>query len=205
MFGWRRKPLSHPYSIIDRDTEIRGPLHSRGVMEIRGFVIGEIVHRGNLVVAPGGICTGNVQADELYLRGEVHGDVAVTGTLRIGNGGQLFGDASCRRLIIDAGGRFVGKNLSGSEEESPAEAPAGLATGKPAPEQPKPVPLEPEPVHSASPPVAEVPQGSAPVQPEPVRFAPPPSAAEVPPGPAPAPPAQEPAAIVFHGFMRTKR
>lgn len=159
MFGWRRKPVSQPHTIIDRDTEIRGPLHSRGTLEIRGFVIGEVVHRGSLVIAPGGVCTGPVQADELFLRGEVHGDVAVSGTLRIGNGGQLFGDASCRRLIIDAGGRFVGKNLSGADEE---------AKSQPAPVQPEPVRFTPLPMAEVEPQsAAEAPQGTVPAQPEP--------------------------------------
>lgn len=211
MFGWRRKPVSQPHTIIDRDTEIRGPLHSRGTLEIRGFVIGEVVHRGSLVIAPGGVCTGPVQADELFLRGEVHGDVAVSGTLRIGNGGQLFGDASCRRLIIDAGGRFVGKNLSGADEEADVR----LAPLRRAEVPQTTVPAEPEPVRPAPEPEPGAPQGTFPPQQEEAGADPsPPTSlpeAEVPLSPEPAQPeavqpeplpaAEEPPAPVGAGLQ----
>ena len=124
MFGWRRKPDAQPHSVIDRGTEVHGPVRSRGTLEVRGCIRGEVAHEGKLVVAPGGICSGPVRSVDLYLLGEIHGDVTVTGTLRIGKGGQLFGDADCRRLVIDPGGRFVGLNRSES-----AARPAGAAVG----------------------------------------------------------------------------
>ncbi len=126
-FGWRWKQDALPYSVIDRGTEVQGPIRSRGVLEVRGHVRGAVIHEGRMVVAPGGVCSGPVRSDDLYLQGEIHGDVTVTGTLRIGNGGQLYGDADCRRLIIDPGGCFVGINRSELEGRAagPTATPAG--------------------------------------------------------------------------------
>ncbi len=139
MFGWRRKLDTQPHSVIDRGTEVHGPIHSRGTLEVRGHIRGPVIHDGKLVVAPGGVCAGPVRSVDLYLQGEIHGDVTVTGTLRIGNGGQLFGDADCRRLVIDPGGRFVGINRSDAEGQ-----PAGDATAAdPARQDGRPPALEP--------------------------------------------------------------
>jgi len=169
--------------VIDRGTEVHGPIHSRGILEVRGHVRGPITHDGRLIVAPGGVCSGPVRSVDLYLQGEIHGQVTVTGTLRIGNGGQLYGDADCRRLVIDPGGCFVGINRSEAEGrqamasaehaapgiygQAPVEAPFGGSPAKPAPDPPPEPAREPEPESAREP------------EPEP--------------------------AIVFHGYLRSKR
>lgn len=175
MFGWRWKQDAQPYSVIDRGTEVQGPIRSRGVLEVRGQVRGAVAHEGRMVVTPGGVCYGPVRSDELYLQGEIHGDVTVTGTLRIGNGGQLYGDADCRRLVIDPGGCFVGINRS--ELEGRAAGPSSV----PAPD-------------------GAAPDGAAPAPDSAWAAAPRP----VPPQSPPPQPSPEPT-IVFHGYMRARR
>lgn len=189
-FGWRWKQDALPYSVIDRGTEVQGPIRSRGVLEVRGHVRGAVIHEGRMVVAPGGVCSGPVRSDDLYLQGEIHGDVTVTGTLRIGNGGQLYGDADCRRLIIDPGGCFVGINRSELEGRAagPTAAPAGGA--------PSAVPVSNGAVPSPQPVWASAP---APVEP-PAREG---TAGTM--APQTVQPVQEQQTIVFRGYMRTKR
>jgi cytoskeletal protein CcmA (bactofilin family) len=200
MFGWRRQSVSQPSSVIDRETEIRGPVRSRGAMEIRGHIYGEIVHQGRLVIAAGGVCTGPVRATELHVLGEVHGHVVVTGTLRVGNGGQLFGDVECGRLVVDPGGRFVGKNRVGSEgaqELAPAVVPAvhPAGPGARAASTPAPVPA-PAPVPTPRPTPASGPSpASAPA------VAPVPAAQ---PEPRPAPADEGAMPVVFHGYLRSR-
>lgn len=184
MFGWRRKLDTQPHSVIDRGTEVHGPIHSRGTLEVRGHIRGPVIHDGKLVVAPGGVCAGPVRSVDLYLQGEIHGDVTVTGSLRIGNGGQLFGDADCRRLVIDPGGRFVGINRSDAEGQ-----PAGDATAAGSP----PPPAQPAP----SAPAARRPVAAPAADPARQDGRPPALEPSGEPGPA--------TSIVFHGYMRSRR
>ncbi|MGE5676178.1 MAG: bactofilin family protein [Mycobacterium leprae] len=122
MFGWKAKPVGQPHSVIDVDTELQGPLKSRGYMEIRGRVIGPIEHEGTVVIAAEGYCQGGIHASEVVIAGEVRGDVVVTDKLRIKAGGKLSGDAVCSSLAIEPGATFNGRNRVG---ESPRPAYAG--------------------------------------------------------------------------------
>jgi len=185
-------------------------------MEIGGRVTGAIAHQGRLTIALGGCCVGPVRADELHIHGEVQGDVEVAGILHIGNGGRLSGNATCGRLVVDAGGTFLGRNRVGE---------AGAAEGKPvaashaaAALQPGAGPTEldgrPEAeANEAAPTTQAVPKTEAhqpevAPAPEPV---PQPAAAptieavhERAAKPAPSPDYGQPETVTFHGFMRKR-
>lgn len=193
MFGWRRNRYGEPNSLIDRDTVIEGPLQSRGVMEIRGRVTGAVVHNGRLIVAQGGCCGGPVQADELHIYGEVQGDVNVAGILHIGNGGSLNGDVTCGRLVVDAGGTFLGRNRVG--EAGAAETTACVPAQVELPPAPQ-AEAETAPVAEAERPAVTVAAPAVVVQT--------PAAPEPTPKPAPKPDDEPPDTVTFHGFMRKR-
>ncbi len=186
---------------------------SRGTLEVRGCIRGAVTHEGRLIVAPGGVCSGPVRSDDIYLQGEIHGDVTVTGTLRIGNGGQLFGDADCRRLVIDPGGRFVGINRSDSagRPHGPAAEPlpeASVQQGREAPGAQASAAL-PAAGSAATAAVGSQDAHAPAREPAPVAAAAPAAQPAQPPAREPAAePGQGPApenAIVFRGYMLSRR
>lgn len=126
-FGKKAVRNGESHSVIDTHTEIRGPIKSRGMMEIRGRVVGDIEHDGSLVVASGACCVSNIRATQLEIAGEVRGEVEVTGKLIIQDGGCLHGDAMCGSLVVQAGGALNGRNrmyTPGDRKPEKAEPPA---------------------------------------------------------------------------------
>jgi cytoskeletal protein CcmA (bactofilin family) len=124
-FGRRANSASTHRTIIDADTEIRGTIISRGIMEIRGRVIGDIQHDGTLLVAKGACCVKEITATQLTIEGTVRGHVTVKGKLEIRNGGCLEGTSSCASLVMDAGGVLNGQNhMHHSESTEPSESKA---------------------------------------------------------------------------------
>jgi cytoskeletal protein CcmA (bactofilin family) len=110
MWPWKRKRTADERSVIGSGLRIRGEMESEGELEIRGQVVGNIVHAGRLVVAAGARCDSLIRADELVVAGEVHGHVVVQGQLELLPTGRLYGDATCGRLVVAPGALLQGSS-----------------------------------------------------------------------------------------------
>lgn len=127
------------WSVIAPELTIRGTVTtaSRGLLEVRGRVEGDIDHGGQVLIAPGSVCVSNIRAAALVVAGAVHGDVEVRETLEIRPGGQLCGNAVYGHLLVHPGGAFAGTTHMALDAEPlpallPAPAPVqALAPAKP--------------------------------------------------------------------------
>jgi len=108
-------------TLIGEGTEIKGTIHSTGVVRIDGYLEGSIRHEGDLIVGPKGKIAATVQSKGLAVSGEVRGDVTVEGKLELLSGARLYGDIRCGHLVVHDGAMFHGRSLMAKDDESTAE------------------------------------------------------------------------------------
>lgn len=107
-------------SIIGEQAEIKGEIHSKGVVRVDGLLQGTIQHQGHLIVGPTGRLIANIKAESLAVAGEIRGDVEVEGRLELMAGARMLGDIRCGHLVVHAGATFQGR--SSMNDARPATA-----------------------------------------------------------------------------------
>jgi len=114
MFG--RKPSrthaspTNIETIIGEHAEIKGEIHSKGVVRVDGLLQGTVEHQGHLIIGPSGRLIANVKAESMAVAGEIRGDVEVGGVLELLEGARMLGDVRCGHLVIHAGATFQGRS-----------------------------------------------------------------------------------------------
>jgi cytoskeletal protein CcmA (bactofilin family) len=114
MFGRKtpRTPASPTKveTVIGEHAEIKGEIHSKGVVRVDGLLQGTVDHQGHLIIGPSGRLIANVKAVSMAVAGEIRGDVEVQGVLELLEGARMVGDVRCGHLVIHAGATFQGRS-----------------------------------------------------------------------------------------------
>lgn len=132
MWGIRFRRGRSERSLIGDGMVVRGPIQSRGDLEIQGQVDGDIDHMGRLVIG-----------------GEVHGNVRVTDQLELLPTARLIGDVMCMRLVVHSGAIFQGSTRMPECPDvlpEPPERPAALPAGVSQPAQDSPLAILFQPI-----------------------------------------------------------
>lgn len=108
---------AHIDTIIGEQAHLRGDFRFSGAVRIDGYLCGQVEEAERLVVGPSGRIHATVCARELEIAGEVHGNVLVSGQVRILTSGKLCGDIRCEQLVVQEGGVFVGQSQIGADVE----------------------------------------------------------------------------------------
>ena len=89
-------------TIIGPGAVIDGPLTTKDSTRIDGTVKGNVTISGALIIGQEGKVIGTVSALNVYVAGEVNGNVtAPQGKIEISDTGRVIGDISCKGIIID--------------------------------------------------------------------------------------------------------
>ena len=89
---------------------VRGRIHGDGNLVIEGHVEGNVTLRGDLTIAEGASVTSeSVVAHAVLIAGTLEGNVAASGTVRLGSSARVRGDLQGSAVVIDDGARFSGK------------------------------------------------------------------------------------------------
>jgi cytoskeletal protein CcmA (bactofilin family) len=134
------QPVSHvaevaaatktPVSIVCKGISIRGQVTGTEDFQIDGEVNGTVqMTGGRVMIGPEGRMTGNIDAREIIVRGELKGNLRAGERILVGSTGRWQGDGVSPRLGIEEGATVKGK-LEVAEEKKPA-APK-VETAKPA-------------------------------------------------------------------------
>lgn len=114
MFGRKTSrthvPPTKVETIIGEHAEIKGEIHSKGVVRVDGLLQGTVEHLGHLIIGPSGRLIANVKALSMAVAGEIRGDVEVEGVLELLEGARMLGDVRCGHLVIHAGATFQGRS-----------------------------------------------------------------------------------------------
>ncbi len=107
-------------TIIGEDCCFEGLFNSNGSIRIDGTVKGEIKVGGNLYVGEKGKVLGNIKGQNIFIAGEVQGNVFSDEQLRISTSGRLYGDVNIKTFILDEDATFEG-NCKMHKQTSPEE------------------------------------------------------------------------------------
>lgn len=113
-------------SVFGAGVTIEGKIEGDADIRIAGKFKGDIQIKGDLHVEKGARLAAKVSAANVTLGGELDGNVAATGQVRLTESGQMIGDLKASTLTVAAGSRMRGHVEFGW---NPAEA-AKFANGQ---------------------------------------------------------------------------
>ncbi len=118
-------------TIIAAGAILDGPLTTREGTRIDGTINGNVTVNGSLIVGQEGKILGAVTATNLFLAGEIQGNVsASSGKVEISDTGKLIGDLAAKTLVIDENAVFQGQCTMTTEKSSAETAKERAAGGK---------------------------------------------------------------------------
>lgn len=96
-------------NLIGPGTEIKGDLICEGDIRIDGKVVGTVTVGQRLVIGETGVISGNVQAANATIAGEVIGNIKSAQTTILHGRSSVKGDIYTSQIIIESGARFNGR------------------------------------------------------------------------------------------------
>lgn len=103
------------YSIIAPGARITGNVYSEEDIRIEGFLEGDLVCKGKVILGPQSILKGNVTCLNAEVSGIIEGDVDAAELLSLRERAQIKGAIKTSTLIIEPGASFNGTcEMSGS-------------------------------------------------------------------------------------------
>ncbi len=120
--------------MIGAKVKVNGDIISSEDLLVEGEVNGTITLSDNeLVVGSAGKVQANVSAKTVRIEGEVRGDIESSERVTICASGDVQGNVSAPRVILEDGGRFKGSiDMGGTKAAAPKPAAGGSSA--PAPE-----------------------------------------------------------------------
>lgn len=107
-------------STIAEGLKIKGEVQGSEDLRIDGEIEGKISLPGAaVVIGPKGRVSGDVQAREIILEGNVRGNLAARERVRLAATGKLEGDVTAERLVIEEGAKVAGHVNAGVGEARP--------------------------------------------------------------------------------------
>ncbi|NBD25563.1 bactofilin family protein [Paenibacillus glycinis] len=127
---WKRDKISTSLSdtFIGEGTIVEGPIRSAGNVRLEGQLRGDLFCEGDAVLGETAFAIGNITARNLFLAGQVTGNVRIGGKLTITATGKFYGDMDAVTLEIEEGGVFQGNSAMDMGE--PVVSPVERRTGR---------------------------------------------------------------------------
>ncbi len=128
-------PTTNSKNVLNSDVELKGTLKFTGELTFDGKIDGDINSEGSLSLGDNAMVKGNINVNNVVLRGKINGNVIAREKIDIKTKTELFGDIRAPRLMIEEGVTFVGKSEVNPNKVSPA-APPPAATEAARPSEP---------------------------------------------------------------------
>ena len=95
-------------TIIGPDANFKGELSFEKSVKVLGSFEGRIITNGSLEVAVGGKIQADIEAGNINVEGDIHGNIAASDSIELKKTARLRGDIRCERLTVVDGAAFVG-------------------------------------------------------------------------------------------------
>ena len=115
-------------SVIGRGTEFEGTIRTKETIRVEGFVKGNIISEGTVIIGNGGNVDGKIEATNILVGGEVHGELFASEKIEANSSGRIFGNLHTKGLIVDEKALFQGTCEMTGREEASKEKEAPKAT-----------------------------------------------------------------------------
>jgi cytoskeletal protein CcmA (bactofilin family) len=103
-----RRQEELPLTVISEGDVLVGRLAMSGNGQVLGSFDGDVTCAGELLVGSDARVRADIEAHDVVIAGQVHGNVVVRGRLKITTTGRLEGDAHVGSLIVQEGGVHFG-------------------------------------------------------------------------------------------------
>ena len=127
--GGLRPRTNNQESLIAAGLTIEGKIKGSGHVRIASRFKGDVQVEGDLTIEPGAHISGEVQAENIVVRGEVNGNLHASLKVELMETAVLVGDLKASTLSVAAGSRMHGKvkcGRQGHEEELAATTERGV-------------------------------------------------------------------------------
>lgn len=95
-------------NIISEGTKLKGNLNAQSDIRIGGFVDGEALSKGKLIITGKGKVAGNVTSADADIAGRVEGEVRVSNKLILRQNAIVDGNIYTKTLIVEEGAQING-------------------------------------------------------------------------------------------------
>ena len=97
-------------SLLCKKVNIIGEIEGNEDLHVEGRFKGSIKISGNVFVGQTGIVEADIEAENIVIQGQIHGNVLARRQLEIQSLGQLIGDCSAQSIDIKEGAIFEGRS-----------------------------------------------------------------------------------------------
>lgn len=110
IFGRRAPRTTAPgYSIIDHRMTIRGEIETDGTVRVEGKIEGTTHRVGTIIVTAHGDVVGDVEASDVTVAGNLHGNIHATGRVEIEPGAAVHGQIRAHSMQLHEGATIHGQ------------------------------------------------------------------------------------------------
>jgi len=109
--------FDNPDTIIGYGVSVEGTLQTVGDIQINGHFKGKLITRGDVVIGEHGRVNANINGENVYIAGEVTGNVNAVDKLEILETGKINGNISSTALSVESGGVFKGSSTMHDTED----------------------------------------------------------------------------------------
>ena len=106
--GYKKMIKKDEITIISRGCSITGELQGECDIKIAGTVIGNITTVGEVITEEDSLVRGNINAPNVHVKGEVHGDIIVSENIILDSSAKLEGSMTYKTLLVEKGAFFSG-------------------------------------------------------------------------------------------------
>ncbi|MFQ5705062.1 MAG: polymer-forming cytoskeletal protein [Gemmatimonadales bacterium] len=96
-------------SILAPGIKVVGEVETSGVLKIDGTVEGTVRADGQVLIAKGGLVTGDIFTKEVVVGGEVRGNIHADQRVEVQPGSRIEGDVTTPSLVVQDGGELNGR------------------------------------------------------------------------------------------------
>jgi len=116
--------FKNPDTLIGFGVSVEGTLEAEGDVQINGKFKGRITTNGDVIIGDGAEIRSDIDAQNVYVAGEVHGDILAQEKLEILETGRVLGNVESSALSIEPGGILKGKSsMLETSESTPSTTP----------------------------------------------------------------------------------
>ena len=105
----KKKEVEEIKAFLGQGAEFIGKLIFNGSVRIDGNFQGEIYGQGSLVVGEGALVKADIAVKNIYISGDVQGNIEVKEKINIHSTGKFQGDVNTPIFIMEEGALFDGR------------------------------------------------------------------------------------------------
>lgn len=114
----------NPDTLIGLGVQVEGTLETEGDVQINGTFKGTLTTQGDVIVGENASVTAEIRGQNVYVAGEVNGNIRAGDKIEILETGRVFGDVESSSLSIESGGILKGKSkMVETEPTTPSTTP----------------------------------------------------------------------------------